>query len=153
MGGRGTKPSSSGRSGRAAKPGAQRQLTARKPVPVACRPWPGWLDNQGRLNRRAFLTALRCPNSILPHLLTHDLAGFICLEISARISQNAGVIQPGGNQSRPPAADGAMMLLGGAWRPGGAPGLQNQCGAQQSPGWVRFPCTSAPNKGSKMAGS
>ena len=25
----------------------------------------------------------------------------------------------------------------------GAPGLQNQCRAQQSPGWVRFPCTSA----------
>ena len=25
----------------------------------------------------------------------------------------------------------------------GAPGLQNQCGARQSPRWVRFPCTSA----------
>jgi len=25
----------------------------------------------------------------------------------------------------------------------GAPGLQNQRGAQQSPRWVRFPCTSA----------
>ena len=31
---------------------------------------------------------------------------------------------------------------GGDRRPGGAPGLQNQCGAQQSPGWVRFPFTS-----------
>ena len=27
--------------------------------------------------------------------------------------------------------------------PGGAPGLQNQCGACESPGWVRFPFTSA----------
>lgn len=32
---------------------------------------------------------------------------------------------------------------GGVRRPGGAPGLQNQRGTQQSPGWVRFPSTSA----------
>jgi hypothetical protein len=32
---------------------------------------------------------------------------------------------------------------GGVRRPGGAPGLQNQRGAQQSPRWVRFPSASA----------
>jgi G3E family GTPase len=30
------------------------------------------VENQGRLNRRAFLTALRCQNSMLSPLLTHD---------------------------------------------------------------------------------
>ena len=34
-------------------------------------------------------------------------------------------------------------MVGGVRRAGAGPGLQNQCGAQQSPRWVRFPSTSA----------
>lgn len=42
-------------------------------------------------------------------------------------------------------------LFGGVGRPGGAPGLQNQRGAQQSPRWVRFPYTSATGNPPKRA--
>ncbi len=48
-----------------------------------------------------------------------------------------------GNALHPRCAQGGAFLPGGVGRPGGAPGLQNQRGAQQSPRWVRFPSTSA----------
>ena len=44
------------------------------------------------------------------------------------------------------SASGVWPRPGGVRRPGGAPGLQNQCGAQQSPRWVRFPSASASSK-------
>ena len=42
-----------------------------------------------------------------------------------------------------PAAGSGVRVPGGVRRPGGAPGLQNHGGAQQSPRWVRFPSASA----------
>jgi hypothetical protein len=41
------------------------------PSPVVCRQRLVWLENQGGLNRRAFLTTRGCQKSILSHLLTH----------------------------------------------------------------------------------
>ena len=73
----------------------------------------------------------------------HCKPRLIRIEIIFQICPNAVAMQPAGNESRLSSAGGAVTRCGGVRRPGGAPGLQNQRGAQQSPRWVRFPSASA----------
>ena len=79
----------------------------------------------------------------------------IQIEILAEICPNTVVMWPLGNihlNCALRSAAGPQPCPGGERRPGGAPGLQNQRGAQQSPRWVRFPSASANLKRLKAKG-
>ena len=102
---------------------------------------------KGERFRGVDLLRLRQPRSrySVP-LRPHSWTVLIQIEILPGICPNAVVMRSfgNGNLNRPlHAAGGAGPCPGGVRRPGGAPGLQNQRGAQQSPRWVRFPSASA----------
>ena len=83
------------------------------------------------------------PPATAAAISTLEARRWIRVVIVFKICPNTRVIQPAANKVRWSSDDGEATRCGGVGRPGGAPGLQNQRGAQQSPRWVRFPSTSA----------